>query len=180
MTHGISDQEWAAYLDGRLDSAGRDRLEAHLIGCLACWNFYEEMAETNEWLKSGGSTVRRELTPTDEQLQAGFVEVFARINDSAGQHAGQQARPEVRKLRTRYTDELVRRRLDSLAAVIAPMCGESTARRALKCAAADSPARSLEQLTPHDWGHFLASLTSIASVMCGETGASLVWESGQL
>ncbi len=91
MTHGISDQEWAAYLDGRLDSPGRDRLEAHLIGCLACWNFYEEMAETNEWLKSGGSTVRRELRPTDEQLQAGFVEVFARINDPAVQgSAGQE------------------------------------------------------------------------------------------
>jgi anti-sigma factor RsiW len=176
MTHGISDQDWAAYLDGMLDSSGRDRLEAHLIGCLACWNFYEEMAETNESLKSGGSTVRRELAPTDEQLQAGFVEVFTRINDPSLQEALQQPG----KVGTRYTEELVQRRLDSLAAVIAPMCGESTARRALKCAAADSPARSLEQLTPHDWGHFLASLTSIASVMCGETGASLVWESGQL
>jgi anti-sigma factor RsiW len=176
MTHGISDQDWVAYLDGSLDGSGRDRLEAHLIGCLACWNFYEEMAETNEWLKSGGSMVRRDLTPTDEQLQASFVEVFARINDPLLQEAG----PQVGKLQTRYTDDLVRRRLDSLAAVIAPMCGESTALRALMCAAADSPARSLERLTPHDWGHFLASLTSIASVMCGETGASLVWESGQL
>ncbi len=172
MTHGISDQHWAAYLDSRLDGSDRDRLEAHLIGCLACWNFYEELAETNEWLKSGGSMVRRELTPTDEQLHASFLEVFSRINDPARPHDG--------RLRMREAEDLVRRRLDSLAAVIAPMCGESTARRAFKCAAADSPARSLERLTPRDWGHFLVSLTSIASVMCGETGASLVWESGQL
>jgi hypothetical protein len=172
MTHGISDQEWVAYLDGGLDGTDRDRLEAHLIGCLACWNFYEEMAETHEWLKSGGALVRRDLTPTDEQLHASLVEVFACINDPSC--------PPARRARTRYTDDLVRRRLDSLAAVIAPMCGESTARRALRCAAADSPARSLEQLTPYDWGHFLESLTSIASVMCGETGANLVWESGQL
>jgi hypothetical protein len=34
-------------------------------------------------------------------------------------------------------------------------------------------------VTEDNWTSFLASLKPIADVMCGETGARLVWESGQ-
>jgi hypothetical protein len=50
----------------------------------------------------------------------------------------------------------------------------------LSAAARVSPARSLEQVTLENWTPFLTSLKSIAIVMCGETGAHLVWESGQI
>jgi hypothetical protein len=34
-------------------------------------------------------------------------------------------------------------------------------------------------VTEDNWTSFLSSLKTIAAVMCGETGARLVWESGQ-
>jgi hypothetical protein len=74
---------------------------------------------------------------------------------------------------------MVRKRLDELAVIMAPMCGSQTAERALRAAAQVSPARTLEQVNADNWTPFLSSLKSIATVMCGETGAHLVWERGQ-
>jgi hypothetical protein len=99
-------------------------------------------------------------------LNAGLRAVFAKINEAEGV---KRERP----LRA------IQQRLDALAEVMAPMCGSQTAIKALRAAAQVSPARSLESVTEDNWTSFLSSLKPIAAVMCGETGARLVWESGQ-
>jgi Putative zinc-finger len=167
MIHGISEKEWNDYLEGHLDEAARDRIEAHLIGCLSCWEFHEQMALTTQALRSAGSGIRDTLTLQDLQLRKGLHGVFTRIRTA--------------ELETVYIRQSsVKQRLEALAAVMAPMCGSQTARKALSAAAQVSPARSLEQVTLENWTPFLTSLKSIATVMCGETGAHLVWESGQI
>jgi hypothetical protein len=167
MIHGISEKEWNDYLEGELDEATCDRIEAHLIGCLSCWEFHEEMALTTQALRSAGAEMRDNLTLQDHQLRKGLHGVFARIRTT-----------ERETIFTKQTS--IKQRLDALAAVMAPMCGSRTAREALTAAAQVSPARSLEQVTFENWTPFLTSLKSIATIMCGETGAHLVWESGQI
>lgn len=166
MIHGISEKEWNDYLEGQLDVSARDRIEAHMIGCLPCWEFHEQMAWTTKALRVAGEDIRAALTLQDHQLQHGLRGVFARI-----QAAG------LNRPLTPYSS--IQHRLDALMAVMAPMCGAQTALKALRAAARISPARSLEHVTTDNWTPFLTSLISIATVMCGETGAHLVWESGQ-
>ena len=162
MIHGISDQEWMAYLDGELEAVERDRLETHFIGCAICWEFFDRVARTTARLDAAGKATRHSVPLSDDQLRRGMGEVLARIRGG----------------RIQTTE--VRERLDCLERVMAPMCGTTTATRALRAAAQGSPAQSLEYVTADNWTPFLSSLRSIAAVMCGETGAHLVWESGQL
>ncbi|HKX33514.1 MAG TPA: zf-HC2 domain-containing protein [Blastocatellia bacterium] len=167
MTHGISEKEWNDYLEGEAGDQLRDRIEAHLIGCLPCWEFHEQMALTTRILREAGEEMQSILALQDPQLRDGLHGVFRRI----------KAAESTAAVLRRYS---IQKRLDALAAVMAPMCGSETAFKALKAAAKVSPARSLEQVTADNWAPFLTSLKSIAVVMCGETGAHLVWESGQL
>src|SRR5882672_8142614 len=151
MTHLFSEEEWNDYLEEQIDDETRDRFEAHLIGCLSCWKFYERMANATQALRVSG---------------AGLRSVFAKIDEAEGAKRDQPRR-------------VIQQRLDALAAVMAPMCGSQTATKALRAAAQVSHARSLERVTEDNWTSFLMSLKPIAAVMCGETGARLVWESGQ-
>jgi anti-sigma factor RsiW len=167
MIHGISEKDWNDYLEGELDDAARDRIEAHLIGCLSCWEFHEQMALTTQALRSAGEELRDNLILQDRQFRKGLHGVFSRIRTA-----------QMEKVFNKQGS--INQRLDALAAVMAPMCGSQTARQALSAAARVSPARSLEQVTLENWTPFLTSLKSIAIVMCGETGAHLVWESGQI
>jgi hypothetical protein len=166
MTHLFSEEEWNDYIEGRTDNEARDRIEAHLIGCLSCWEFHERMATATRALVASGAGMRAVFALQDRRLNAGLRAVFAKINEA---EAAERDRP----LRA------IQQRLDALAAVMAPMCGSQTATKALRAAAQVSPACSLERVTEDNWTSFLASLKTIAAVMCGETGARLVWESGQ-
>lgn len=165
MKHGITATEWHDYLEGQLSDEVHDRIEAHLIGCLSCWEFYEEMAQATGALRSAGDRMRRAFPLQDHELHAGLNRVFARINQSSTEMCA--------------TPGVIQQRLSTLAAVLTPMCGAQTAASALRVAAQGSPAQSLEQVTDENWTPFLRRLTSIATVMCGETGAHLVWERGQ-
>src|SRR5262245_36258277 len=166
MTHVFSEEEWNDYIEGRIDEEARDRIEAHLIGCLSCWEFNERMAKATRALRASGAGIRATFALQDRQLSAGMRAVFAKIN-------------EVEAAKRDQPHRAIQQRLDALAAVMAPMCGSQTAIKALRAAAQVSPARSLELVTEDNWTPFLASLKSICTVMCGETGARLVWESGQ-
>ncbi|HKC87461.1 MAG TPA: zf-HC2 domain-containing protein [Blastocatellia bacterium] len=166
MTHLFSEEEWNDYIDGRIDEEARDRIEAHIIGCLSCWEFYERMATATRALTACGAGLRAAFALQDRRLNAGLRAVFAKINEA---ETAKRERP----LRA------IQQRLNALAEVMAPMCGSQTAIKALRAAAQVSLAASLESVTEDNWTSFLSSLKPIAAVMCGETGARLVWESGQ-
>ncbi len=165
MIHGFSEQDWNDYVEGLADEPLRDRIEAHFIGCLSCWEFHDHMAHATKALRQTGKQVRAAFALQDEQLHAGLRGVFEKIS--------------VAEKSTAAPHRAIQQKLDALAAVMAPMCGSYTAVNALRAAAVGSPARSLEQVTVDNWTPFLKRLKSIAAVMCGETGAHLVWESGQ-
>ena len=166
MTHLFSEEEWTDYIEGRIDDERRDRIEAHLIGCLSCWEFYERMATATRALVASGAGMRAAFALQDRRLNAGLRAVFAKISEAEAAKRDQPLRA-------------IQQKLDALAAVMAPMCGSQTATKALRAAAQGSPACSLELVTEDNWASFLMSLKTIAAVMCGETGARLVWERGQ-
>jgi hypothetical protein len=169
MIHGFSEEQWDDYIEGRADDAARDRIEAHLIGCLSCWEFHERMANATRALRASAAGSRAIFALQDQQLHAGLRGVFEKISEAEAEEGRPGARPHL----------AIQQKLEELAALMSPMCGSQTAINALRVAAQSSPARSLEQVTEDNWAPFLSKLKSIAAVMCGETGASLVWESGQ-
>jgi len=163
MKHGISELEWNDYLDQCAAQDVCDRIEAHLIGCLECWEFYEKMSRATRELLDAAEEARAGITPEDRQLHLMLSGVFARI----------------RAQKTFTVHPQVKGRLNRLETVLAPFCGPQAAVCALQAAARNSPATSLEQVTLDNWGPFLERLTAIAAAMCGETFAGLVRESGQ-
>ena len=58
MTHLFSEEEWNDYIEGRIDDETRDRIEAHIIGCLSCWEFHERMATATRALVVCGAGMR--------------------------------------------------------------------------------------------------------------------------
>lgn len=164
MKHGIAEAEWNDYLDGGATPEVRDRIEAHLFGCLECWEFYDRLAGATRNLGAAGEEARQRLTLEDRRLHAMLRGVFAQLQEGAPVGA---------------TQTQVQRRLSLLEKVLAPFCGPHAAVRALHAAAQNSPARSLERLTTENWEPFLKKLTAIAAAMCGESFASLVWERGR-
>lgn len=159
--HGLTDQDWIDYFDAAMGPEARDRLEAHMIGCELCWEFHDRMVRTRERLHASAERAREGVPLEDSEVNRALVATLGRLRGAAPSTA-------------------VRARLEDLTAVMAPMCGVQTTSNALRAAALSSPARSLDAVNSDNWEPFLTSLTSIAAVMCGETGAHLVWESGQL
>lgn len=164
MNHGISPNEWERRLDGTLTAAEHERIEAHLLGCLPCWEFYQRLAELNTQLHEAGEARRDSFPLSDEKLQDGLRKVYARLH---AEHSNGNRNP-------------VTQRLGELEAVMTVFCGEQTAVSALQAAAQHSPARSLKEVTRENWEPFLQRLSAIAHVLCGRTGARLVFESGRL
>lgn len=164
MNHGISENEWEGYLNATLTVAQRDRVDAHLIGCVPCWELHQRMAALDAQLREAGEAKRDGFPLSDEKLQAGLRNVFARIH---AQH-------------TAATPDLVQQRLDELEVVMTVFCGTQAAASALQTAAQRSPAKSLKELTRENWEPFLQRLTAIAQVLCGRTGATWLLESGRL
>lgn len=169
MIHGFSEKDWNDYIEGLADETLCDRIEAHLIGCWDCWDFHDQMAHATEALRSASESLRAGFALPDRTLHAGLCGVFEKLNKAEPAMAQAGASPHC----------VIEQKLDALAAVMTPMCGSQTAINALRAAAVNSPARSLEQVTADNWPTFLKRLKSIATVMCGETGAHLVWERGQ-
>ena len=166
MKHGISELEWNDYVDGSAAPEVRDRIEAHFTGCLQCWEFYERMCCATDELVDAGEEARQTLTVADRQLHAMLSGTFSRLRDGEVTAAAVQ--------------DQVQGRLDMLETMLAPFWGSQAAASALQTAAKNSPARTLEQVTPYNWEQFLERLTAIAAAICGETFAGLVWERGQL
>lgn len=167
MRHEISEQDWNDYFEGELAAEARERIDAHVASCFACWEFCQRMARTTRALRGAVGEVRETLQLDSEELQRSLRSFLARVEAARADEAS-------------LASKQIQARLDALADVMAPMCGAHTARSALHLAARNSVAKSLDGVTHGNWESFLENLTSIAAVMCGATGADLVWESGRL
>ena len=122
MKHGITEQEWEAYTEGCLDETASDRIEAHLIGCLACWEEYEGLKQAAEAWHAAGAAVRWQTPLSDAALHDGLQRVLtrARATDTVQDLTGKAA---------------IQTRLTQLEAVLALLCGTRTAFCALRAAA---------------------------------------------
>lgn len=165
MQHGITELEWNEYLDGSAKTEIRDRIEAHLIGCLSCWEFYERLASGSQRLNDASAEARNQLTLDDRRLHLMLHNIFANLHSETAQAPNQTQ---------------IQIWLEALKTVLTPICGKQVAARVLHAAAKLSPAQSLERVRPENWEPFLDRLTAIAEAMCGDTFATLVQEKGQL
>ena len=164
MKHGISTQQWDAYSEGELTASARDQLEAHLLGCHACWDLYTQRVQTTQLLRAAGAAVRDAVPLRDGAAAQGLQTVLVR----AQTETQTPLHPRIRE------------RLADLSTLLTLLCGVQMAERVLTVAAFGSPAQSLARLTLGAWEPFLHRLTALARFVGGETGADLIWESGQM
>ncbi len=167
MIHGISEQAWIQYLDKQLEVSERERIEAHLADCAECREFCKRMARTDEFLHRLADEHAERFPLQNEQLHINLAKVLARVLDAEARE-GALSRPAIAQ-RMKYLEE-----------ILAAMCGEWTAVNALRVAATSSLAGAHEHVTQDNWMSFLKKLTSIASVFCGDAGARLLWEYGNV
>lgn len=165
MKHGISEENWQDYLDGVARPEVRERIDAHLPGCLSCWEFYEQMTASVADLRRAGEEALRAVTLSDPQLHRMLRNVFQELRQET---SAEELQTEVQE------------RLDVLQTVMAPYCGPQAAVRVMERAAQHSPALSLADVTTENWEPFLERLTKLAAALCGDTFARLIWERGQL
>jgi anti-sigma factor RsiW len=165
--HGISDEDWEDYLCDRLPGRAREEIEAHLATCQTCREVYERVKRATRLLWQAGADARRSLAPPDGHSYRGMLSLFTRVVKENVDGTAAHKRS-------------IQARLERLELVLGEMCGAHTAAVALSTAARSSPARSLERLTAESWQPFLKNLTLLTARVCGEFGAQLVWESGQI
>jgi hypothetical protein len=168
MKHGISTQQWDAYSEGELTEKARDQLEAHLLGCHACWDFYTQRMQATQLLRAAGAAMRDAVPLREGAATQGLQAVLARARFGDADTALHLLHPGIRE------------RLADLSTLLTLLCGAAMAERVLTIAAFGSPARSLNAVTPGTWEPFLQRLTALARFVGGETGANLIWESGQM
>src|SRR5215831_4414555 len=111
MRHGITELEWNDYIDRWAAADVCDRIEAHLFGCLECWEFYEQVARATRELFDAAEEARQRITPDDRQLHIMLSGVFSRIRTT-------QSKAEMKS-----AIHQVKGRLNRLEAVLAPFCG---------------------------------------------------------
>jgi len=167
MTHGISEEAWLHYVEDQLAATERRRIDAHLADCNACSEFLLRMTGADRILEGEACRLREAFPLDPDRVHVALAKVLVRALDS---DAKENALPH-----TEVTEHL--RHLEE---VLATMCGSWTAVNALRLAAMNSIARSPEHLTQTTWTPFLERLTAITSVFCGDAGARLLWEHGQL
>lgn len=165
--HGISEQQWVDYLDRNLDGAETARIKAHLGACAECRKQHEGMLRTVRSLETAAARVRDFFPVEQERTHVALAHVLARVLDAEAKEQ-------------KLTGDEIRVRLEQLEEILTDLCGSWTAANALRVAARTTIDDSLGKLNRANWLSFLKRLTSIASVFCGDTGARLVWECGQL
>jgi hypothetical protein len=161
MNHGITEQDWNDYIDGIATDEVRSRIQSHCAVCVECWEFYDQMSCSTLLLQEASNEVRHFFSTKESNVDRLLTNVLAAIRASD-------------------SPLHVQGRLNMLETVFAPFCGSQNAARVLQSAAAQSRARTLEQITEDNWEPFLERLTAIAAAMVGDTFANLVWERGRL
>jgi hypothetical protein len=165
--HIKSEQDWIDYIEDNLDVAKRASFKTHLEECAECRDFEAHMRRTEMALVDTAVEINNKFVVSEEETNIALAKVLARILDSEAreQNLGRDA---------------IKVRLEQLEDILAAMCGSWTAVNALRVAAEGTLAKTPAKLTEETWLPFLERLKSIASVFCGDTGARLVWEYGQL
>jgi predicted anti-sigma-YlaC factor YlaD len=167
MMHGISERAWIQYLDQQLEASERGRIDVHMVSCAECREFCRRMGRADELLHRLADERAERFPLQNEQLHINLAKVLARILDVEARE-GALSRPAIAQ-RIEYLEEL-----------LAAMCGEWTAVNALRVAAHSTLAGAHVQVTQDNWMAFLKKLTSITSVFCGDAGARLMWEYGNV
>ncbi len=165
MKHGISDEEWEDYLASKTTPQARDRIEAHLIGCLSCWQRYQQESLVIGALEEASAEAREQLTISGRRLSSMFEPILANIRASEKDAA---------------MPVNIRSSLESLKSVLDPVFGSRAAIRAMQLAANGSYTFSLDRITQEGWNAFLERLTVITSIICGDVFAGLIKEQGKL
>jgi anti-sigma factor RsiW len=151
MRHGITEQDWLEYLDGRAAPEERLRLEGHLRACLDCQNFVERLEAVDATMRSAALELQSRLTVTPDEITAARERTVAIASDRC-----------------------VSVRIGILYLLLVPLCGEEMSGRAIRRAARCAVAASAHSTNGQLWNRFLDHLHEIIAPLCGEPVAGLI------
>jgi predicted anti-sigma-YlaC factor YlaD len=157
MTHETAQQHWVDYIEGKLDGAGQQQLDAHMAGCLECRGAFAEFRAWHETLRTEGSRMREAFYKPQADIEQMLAQSLERI--SAVRPAG--------SART-IADVMA-----ALRSLLEPVFGQGTMAAAIDAALLKSGA-VVENLGAANWESFVADLSEAISSVCGLTAGRLV------
>lgn len=165
MTHEFTEKDWNDYLDGRAEAGTEARFERHLSACGECADLRRRLRLAEGQLRLQSGYWQHTPVLADAQIEAAWQRVVTRLRADELAPERSASIPE----RLRFLEDL-----------LMLLCGTRTATNALRAAAKGLSTDAPEQLSRDHWPQFLTNLAAITTIMCGKTGAQLVWESGKL
>ncbi|MCU1236440.1 MAG: hypothetical protein JWP63_4407 [Candidatus Solibacter sp.] len=166
MQHGITEQQWLAFLEDSLEPRERMRIQAHLDGCPDCRNLYSEMHAWGQAIARGAAKLRAGAELSEVQIERFVAMALIGI------------RVARRESKRRNESWSVPEALVLLRALLAPFCGLGTARAAVQLAVRESDLDEEGSASGTHWGKFVAYLTQTISQQCGISTGRLVGRVG--
>ena len=150
---GISDIDWADYLENTASPRTRQEIESHLRACAPCRAEVESLRQADRALRIECGILRDavDLRPVDEA--AALERILAVLREHAPQTGNE------RLWRVRW--------------VLALLCGHHTATKIILAADADSAP------TDGRWLPVLRRLSFLTAEICGSYAGKLIWAVGQ-
>jgi hypothetical protein len=161
LDHGYSHEDWLAFLDGTLAEEQRTRLIGHARECDTCAATLAGFAQWEQMLAAEAADSRLLLKAADERVQRLTARILERIHEPAD-------------ARSATDREFINEALDTLRAVLIPICGLNAVETTLRVAAERTSGAGLNRVGTPNWREFVVSLSSIVASYCGITPARLV------
>src|SRR5262245_56008161 len=81
LKHGITDEEWEDFLVGRSAPHTQARINAHMVGCVECWDLYQDESPAMRAIATAAAEAREMLTVSGERMHSALIAVLAGIRD---------------------------------------------------------------------------------------------------
>lgn len=158
MSQHISRDEWMRYLSGDASDEVRGRVEHHIAACANCRESRDAARDAERLLCAMGARVRAQVPVHAAQVERSLALVLERAE------------------RDGWRMSTVESRLETLHAIMSPLCGALAARRVI-----DAATRRTGGLHrghgDEKWPELVGHLVTAASTLCGDALGRLVGES---
>lgn len=161
LDHGYSHEDWLGYLDGTLAGKRRQQLIVHSATCRSCAATLAGFTEWQRMLAAEAAESRALLRAADQRVQRLTARILACIHEPAEE-------------RSTTDQEFIADALETLRAILIPICGLKAVETTMQVAAERSSAAGLNRVGTPNWREFVSSLSSIVASYCGVTPGRLV------
>jgi anti-sigma factor RsiW len=166
MCHGMTEQQWLAYLDGGLDVTEYARMRDHASTCAECAGTLRELSLWRERLVEAAALVRTAVETLPGDVDRLLAVSIQRIR---------ACEPGARRSDPRWS---FKEAVMLLRLLVEPFCGPGTAGAAISLAVRRSTVADAQSDAPAVWNLFVSNMSEMISSVCGTEAGRLVNQVG--